>query len=159
MHLGWIVFLLCYQSFFSPCFVVAAVLEGVHFSFGSTPKPILFQLLILVQFAMPILLFFGYFTNKLREKKEYPKHLDCIFNRGTCCLNCFFGLILILLFLRRWCYYFCWSGTPAAWVQRKCCAVVKVMDKFLSLFLLYISRCYGSAEFPVLESCPTASLE
>lgn len=59
MYAGCVVFLHCYHCFLSVCFVVAAVLEGVHFSFGSRPVLILFQLLILVQSAMPILLFFG----------------------------------------------------------------------------------------------------
>lgn len=51
-------------------FAVAAVLEGVHFSFGSRPDPILFQVVILGQSAMPV---------KKKEKKEYPICLDCIF--------------------------------------------------------------------------------
>lgn len=37
MHAGWVVFLHGYHCFFSVCFVVAAVLEGVQFSFGSRP--------------------------------------------------------------------------------------------------------------------------
>lgn len=105
----------CYQCFLS-VFVVAAVLEGVHFNFGSRPVPMLFQVLILVQSAVPVLLFFGYLTNKLRkkEKKEYPKHLDYIFNRGTSFFNCFFALVLISHFLLRWCCFSCCGGTPAA---------------------------------------------
>lgn len=75
MQVG-VVFLHHYQCFLSLSLsffvVVAAVLEGVHFNFGSGPVLILFQLLNLVPCAVPILLFFGYFTNKLRTKKNAP---------------------------------------------------------------------------------------
>lgn len=87
IHAGWAVFLRCYQCFLSLyVFVVAAVLEGVHFSFGSGAVPILFQ--VLIQSAVPILLFFGYFTNKLRKKNTLNSWTTFL-SRGTCFFNCF----------------------------------------------------------------------
>lgn len=72
MRAGWAVLSRRYQCFPPPLslcvFVVAAVLQGVHFSSGSRPDPIWFQVLILVLSAVPAPLFFGYFTNKLRRK-------------------------------------------------------------------------------------------
>lgn len=114
MHAGWscvpaplsvFPLALC-VSFFV---VVAAVLEGVHFNFGSIPVLILFQLLNLVPSAVPILLFFGYFTNKLRTKKNAPTiwitflievHAALI----VCCAhsNFTFSLEVVLLFLPWW---------------------------------------------------------
>lgn len=63
--------------FFLFCFVVvAAVLEGVHFSFGSRPDPILLQVFILVQSA--VLWIF------------HKQHFFFFFlNKGTCFFHCF----------------------------------------------------------------------
>lgn len=149
-------------SVLSLCFPVAAVLEGLHFSFGSRRVPVLFQLLILLQSAMSILLFFGYFTNKLRgeKKKEYPKHLAYIFLiEGHAGCNCFcshfnftFSLEVVLLFLLQW--HPCCLSTEE--IVCRCWGHGQIP---LSLLSVYISRCYGSTVFPVLESCPTVSLE
>lgn len=51
-------------------FVVAAVLQGLHFSFGSRPNPILFQVVILGQSAMPVLSYLDNLQTKFGKKKN-----------------------------------------------------------------------------------------
>ena len=52
-------------------FVVAAVLEGVHFSFGSGPDPILFQ--VLSASAVVLWILHKQIKKKERKKKGIPK--------------------------------------------------------------------------------------
>lgn len=143
--------------------VVTAVLEGVHFNFGSRPVLILFQLLNLVLCAVPILLFFGYFTNKLRTKKNAPTiwitflievHAALI----VCCShsNFVFSLEVVLLFLLWWhpCCITSYRGNVVlllrSWANSSLCSLstsAGVMDQQNFLFcrvalLLLLSKAF-----------------
>lgn len=88
--------------------------------------------------------------------------MDSISKSDTCCFNCFFALALVLCFLPGGDAVIGAAVAPPPPEHRgngdPLLPQLKFWTNSPSCAFLYISRRYGSAVFPVLESRPTDTI-